>query len=140
LGILQASAAEFRGAQETLDQALALRVKTAGPESSIVAVVKERLAASLANSGNAGRARQLLEESVTTLGRDPDANAADLAASLTTLGGLLANRGDLAGASDALSKALELRTKVFGPDHPETAATLFRQAYVKRKEIGRAHV
>ncbi len=134
LGIVQAATAEFRPAQESLEQALALRERVSGSDAPIVAVVKERLAALLANAGNAGRARELLEQSVAALGRDPAANGADLAAALTTLGGFLTNRGDLSGARDALARALEIRTGLFGPDHPETAATLYRQAFLKRKE------
>ena len=134
LGVIQSAAAEFRPAQDNLEQALALRVKTAGPGAVVVAVVKERLGALLANAGNSARAKQLLAESVTALERDPQANGAELAASLTTLGGFLTNRGDLGGARDALGRALEIRTALYGPDHPETAATLFRQAFLKRKE------
>jgi CHAT domain-containing protein/tetratricopeptide (TPR) repeat protein len=134
LGIVQAAAAEFRPAQESLEEALALRQKVSGPDAPNVALVKERLAALLANVGNAGRARELLDQSVAALDRDPVAHGADLAAVLTTLGGFLTNRGDLAGARDALSRALEIRTGLYGPDHPETAATIYRQAYLKRKE------
>ena len=134
LGIVQAAAAEFRSAQESLEQALAIRQRVSGPDAPGVAVVKERLAALLANVGNAGRARELLDQAVASLDRDPIAHGSDLAAALTTLGGFLANRGDLPGARDALSRALEIRTGLFGADHPETAATLYRQAYLKRKE------
>ena len=134
LGIVQAAAAEFRPAQESLEEALALRQKVSGPDAPNVALVKERLAALLANVGNAGRARELLDQAVAALDRDPVAHGADLAAVLTTLGGFLTTRGDLAGARDALSRALEIRTGLYGPDHPETASTLYRQAYLKRKE------
>ena len=134
LGIVQAAAAEFRPAQESLEEALAIRLKVSGPDAPGVAVVRERLAALLANAGNAGRARELLDQSVAALDRDPAAHGADLAAALTTLGGFLTNRGDLAAARDALSRALEIRTALFGPGHPETAATLYRQAFLKRKE------
>ncbi|HEV8200869.1 MAG TPA: tetratricopeptide repeat protein [Candidatus Polarisedimenticolia bacterium] len=134
LGAVMSASAEFRGAQEALERALALRETIAGTGSPTAAMAKERLGTLLANSGKADRARALLEEAAAALREPPGANDAGLATVLTALGGLLTNRGGLADARQALDQALAIRRRLFPPDHPEIAATLYRQAYLKRKE------
>jgi len=56
----------------------------------------------------------------------------DVAAGLSTLGGVLESKGDLAGAERLYRESLDLRLRLLGKEHPDTA----RSRYASRACCG----
>ena len=50
---------------------------------------------------------------------EADGDHSNVAASLTNLGNLLQEKGDLQGAEERLREALEMQRKAYGGEHPE---------------------
>jgi serine/threonine-protein kinase len=69
-------------------------------------------------------ARIAIEEAVALLRAGGQAGEPPLAAGLATLGGLLSELGDLAGAERSYRESLALRRKIFGVGHPDEVGTL----------------
>jgi tetratricopeptide (TPR) repeat protein len=68
-------------------------------------------------------ARIFAERAVEATESDSDASGG-LASSLSTLGRVLQDQGDLPGARDKLERALEIDERAYGPDHPRVAVDL----------------
>jgi hypothetical protein len=54
----------------------------------------------------------------------------DVAVGISTLGGVLEAKGDLAGAERLYRESLDMRRRLLGPDHSETTRSLYALAYL----------
>ena len=111
-----------REAEVLLERALSIRRKALGPMHPDVAGSLITLARAKAALGQVPLAMGQVREAVAIYGRGGRPQEPDyLAAALVLLGDLAARQGAQAEARGHLSKARELRSGIFGVEHPLTA-------------------
>jgi tetratricopeptide (TPR) repeat protein len=110
-------------AAQLFREALGAQRPTLGDGSPTTARTLMGLASALHDEGRFDEAEALFAESL--LGNPaPDRPEAGVAAALANLGMLRRLRQDYLGAEPMLRTALTFRTTLFGPDHPETLASM----------------
>jgi CHAT domain-containing protein len=110
-------------AKQLLDRALGIRTRALGPNNPAVASTRLTLAQTVATRDPAAALRQLdLAIGIYRRTDQTQSPNASLAAALLTQGTVLQKRGDFALARGAFDEALAARERVFGDDHPLTAA------------------
>ena len=116
-------------------------VTRAGPDSALAGNLSSGLGVLHMKHGRYEAAREAFERMVAS--RERQGNSTDdLADGLSNLGAALEALGRFAEAEARLERALEIRTRLFGPEHPNTAMTLANLAnvYSQRKEWAKARV
>jgi eukaryotic-like serine/threonine-protein kinase len=117
--------AAYAEAIDAYREALEIRARTHGPDHPVTAGVKHGLALVFMELDELAEAETLLREALEVYRRTPAfTEGFDLSITLTTLGGLLTQRGDHAGAEPFLREALEMRRQLLGDDHPRTAIVM----------------
>ncbi|HYA16602.1 MAG TPA: tetratricopeptide repeat protein [Bryobacteraceae bacterium] len=90
-----------------------------GPHHPLVLAVAERLALAWWRQGDAGRALELLDQTVQSLPEDADSQLADL---LDLVWKIFFEHGQFEPASRILEEVLERRVRAGGPFHPDSLA------------------
>ena len=111
----------------------------AGPASALAGNLSSGLGVLHMKRGRYEAAREAFERMVASRESQPSPTD-DLADGLSNLGGALEALGRLSEAEARLERALEIRTRLFGPEHPNTAMTLANLAnvYGRREEWAKA--
>ena len=104
-------------------RALAIRIKNLGPEHPNVAVTRNNLAESYRIEGNLEAARTQYQQCLAVLERIP--NHREYPGTLTNLGLLELQAGNLDEAGRHIQQALARREQTLGPDHPDVANSLY---------------
>ncbi|MCD4685755.1 MAG: tetratricopeptide repeat protein, partial [Anaerolineae bacterium] len=116
--------ADFAGARQHYERALAIDVHVHGPEHSRVAIWLNNLGLLLKTLGDLPAARQHYERALAIDERVYGLDHPDVAIDLNNLGLLLKTLGDLPAAHQHLERALAIDERVYGPDHPNVAIRL----------------
>lgn len=106
------------GSEKLLRTALATRRRWLPPDHPDIAKTRTRLAEALRARGDMEGAEKLLRQVLET---GPAGDHAVRAKALDLLGELLVNRGDEQGAEEVLREALQMRLRLYGPDHHSVA-------------------
>jgi len=122
--------ADYAGARERMERALAIVESAHGPDHPIVANALGNLAALHEQTGELTRARELNERVLAIREAVLGPEHPDVAGTLNNLASTLHSSGDLAGAAAAHGRALRIRERALGPDHPAVAKSLSTLAAV----------
>ena len=111
-------------AQRLLTRALSIRERSLGPTHRDVATTLADLAGLSLRAGNRTRARMLTDQALAIWHTLGVSDAPDYATVLVIRGDLQLAQGNARDAEQDYMRALEIRQRVFGPDHPAVAETL----------------
>ena len=114
---------QYDRAQVLHRESLAIQERRFGPASVEVAESLEGLGLTLAEASDYGAAIPLLERALAIRRSRPE-DEDGVADVLHNLGQTLKWKGDYAGAEPLYKEALAIRTRIHGPDHPETTLTM----------------
>jgi len=133
LGYLLLVQGDPAGARDRFNEALAM-----SPEDpQLKASTRVRLALSLNELGETGRAKELLETSLRTMEQAFGENSPELIVPITSLASILLSSGETERAVTLFREGRALTERYYGPDHPDVAAILRGEA-IGLLELGRA--
>jgi tetratricopeptide (TPR) repeat protein len=116
--------AEYTGAQEAFERALAIDEAAYGPEHPKVATAVNNLGRVLKDLGDLAGAREAYERALAIDEAASGPEHPNVARDVNNLGLVLRDLGDLAGAREAYERALAIWEKALGPDHPNVASAV----------------
>jgi tetratricopeptide (TPR) repeat protein len=117
--------ADYSGAREASERALAIDERVYGPDHPEVATSVNNLGSVLRDLGDLAGARVAFERALAIDERAYGPDHPNVARDVNNLGGVLRALGDLAGARAAFERALAVREMVYGRGHPDAATTLW---------------
>ncbi len=135
------SQAEYKEAEQRAREAVALLRGVAGVDAALARALRE-LAWALYLQGHAAEAESAAREAYALYAHLPGPPDKELADCLSTLGGILLDKVDLAGAARAYEETLTLRRRVYGPSHPRTvsASANLAAVWIAQGELAKAEV
>jgi CHAT domain-containing protein/tetratricopeptide (TPR) repeat protein len=111
-------------ARQLLERALAMRTRALGPESPDVASTLVALARTIVAAGNRAGALEKIDQAIAIYDRGNRPQSPDsVAAAFSERGALMMKQGEYQLGREAFAKALAERERVFGTEHPLTAAS-----------------
>lgn len=126
-------AGDLKGARAELEQVLDLPAEVL-PEGSPARVLGWRRLGDVASRlGDFKAAARALESARAALEEDPQGNARELAVVMHDIGNNALRSGDLVKAGEAYERAIEIKSRLYGPDSPAMANTLISQGVLLRK-------
>lgn len=114
----------YQMAQGYLEQALAIRGKSLGPDHPDVAQSLNNLAVLYHSQGEYAKAEPLYQRALAITKNSLGPDHPDLAGSLNNLAELCRAQGQYAKAEPLYQQAVAILEKAVGPDHPNVAASL----------------
>jgi serine/threonine-protein kinase len=123
---MQQQRGDYREAQNSFQQALAMVRETSGPSTWNVAKITANLGLCLLDEGNAAEAERDEREAIAMQEKLGGSESPDLANSLANLALTRWVQQDPAGAEPLLRQALDIRKKELSAEHPTTIATEVR--------------
>ena len=123
LGIIEFREGKMEAARESLEKALALRLKVYGPDHPEVAALHNNISNVLVN-GQPGEAITHLEKSLAIVERAYGPDHPDIAATLVNLGNIAFELVELTRALEYFRRGLAVAQKGLGPEHPAVAIAL----------------
>ena len=119
LGRLRLEKGDFRGAEDALAQAVAIRSQALSPNDPDTIRSLTQLAYALKCLGRRRDAARLYEQAYDACLSVLGENYPDLVTILDSLGGLYADEGDHPKARAAYERGIGLAERSLGPDHPD---------------------
>jgi eukaryotic-like serine/threonine-protein kinase len=113
--------AEYKEAEQRAREAVALLRATPGAGAALGPALRE-LAWALYLQGNANEAESAAREACAIYSSSRNPPAKEMGDCLSTLGAVLLDKADLAGAARAYEEALTLRRRTDGPSHSRTVS------------------
>ena len=131
--------AEYKEAERRAREAIGLLKGVPGTDGALASALRE-LAWALDLQGIANEAESAAREALALYSRLPDPPEKELADCFSTLGGILFDKADLAGAARAYEEALTLRRRAYGPSHPRTvsASANLAAVWISQGELAKA--
>jgi tetratricopeptide (TPR) repeat protein len=131
--------ANYRDSEQRAREAVALLRGVAGANAALAPALRE-LAWALYLQGRGAEAESAAREAYALYAHFPSPPEKELADCLSTLGGILLDKADLAGAARAYEETLTLRRRVYGPSHPRTvsASANLADVWIAQGELARA--
>jgi non-specific serine/threonine protein kinase/serine/threonine-protein kinase len=131
--------AEYADAERVAREAVDVARGVPGGEASLARALRE-LAWALYLQGHADEAESAARESCALYSRIPNPSDREMGDSLSTLGAVLLDKADLAGAEHAYEETLKYRRRAYGPAHPRTvsASANLAAVWVKQGELAKA--
>ena len=120
-------------ARDEWTDALALAVKTLGPQHPMIAEFDRRLALVARDLGNSQEERQLLESGLQIAERELAPCNPELSALLIDLAGSASDDGDYDRSCKLFQRALSLSEKCLGPRHSRMATAIFNQGNLAKR-------
>jgi tetratricopeptide (TPR) repeat protein len=136
------STGEVEAARELAEQTLAMHEEALGPGNEVTASSAYNLGLVEKRAGRLARARALFERALASYQAALDAEQAaeevpafsrleyDVSANLGMLGAVLIKFGEYEEAGEHLARAVGIRERMVGADHPEVANIVHYLAYV----------
>ena len=122
-GSLELDKGDFRAAEGTLGEAVALRRRTLGDSAEGVSTTLNNLAVALGQQNRWKEAIPLHREALEIIRQVKGPEHPDVATGLNTLANAYAILGEYPAADTLFRQALEQRVRLLGPHHPEVAWT-----------------
>jgi len=131
--------AEYKEAERLAREAVGLLRGVPNTDAALASALRE-VAWALYLQGNAGEAEPVAREACALYTRIPNPPEKELADCLSTLGGILLDKADLAGAAKAYEETLTYRRRAYGPSHPRTvsASANLAAVWISQGELAKA--
>lgn len=138
LGVLLHTTGRYVEAEAVLRRSLAIRERLLSPTDPGIAPSLANLGSLLADTGRVEEAEFLLRKAALIASRANTVESADVAAHLNNLGVMIQiKEAKPAEAEPILRRALTMREKVLGPNHPDTASSV-RSLAVLLSDLGKS--
>ncbi len=125
--------ADFQTTEALVQRSLIIYTKLFGEEHEAVANVQNNLASVNHALGDYAKSESLFLKSLETYEKK-DKESLDVAATLSNLANVYNTKGDLTKAEEILQRALAIREKALGSEHPAVATTLNNLAEIYNKQ------
>jgi non-specific serine/threonine protein kinase/serine/threonine-protein kinase len=131
--------AEYKEAEQRAREAVTLLRAVPGDGAALASALRE-LAWAFYFQGNANEAESAAREAYALYSSIPNPPEKEVADCLSTLGGILFDKADLAGAARAYEETLSLRRRAYGPSHPRTvsASANLAAVWISQGELAKA--
>jgi tetratricopeptide (TPR) repeat protein len=120
-GLYLKELADYEGAKNNFERALAIGEKIYGPDHPNVAIRVNNLGLVLKDLGDLQGAKKNFERALAIDEKVYGPDHPNVAIRVNNLGLVLKDLGDLQGAKNNFERALAIGEKIYGPDHPQVA-------------------